>query len=199
MSYEQVIRGLSEGTARVIGQVWSAVEAGRLARADFPAVAADLIAVARIRGAAAAETAFRGYLEAAYGIPIPAATSTLAGDRARLAIAVDTILANDALDTAMQLARLAANEPLDAAASAYGDVMGRSSVVSGWRRGLDSDPCQLCRWWAREGRVFHKNHALARHPGCACHQIPVVDETTDNYQTATQAAGALRTRQRRNP
>ena len=196
MSYEDALKGLSEGTARVVEQLWAAVESGQITRTDFPAIAADLIGIARIRGAAAAETAFRGYLEAATGVPVAVSTGASLADRDRLVKAIDVVLASE-LDTAMQLIRLATNEPLDAAATAYGDALGRSRLVSGWRRGVEAGACQLCVWWAREGRVFARSHRMPRHTGCACHQIPVVDQMTDNYQTAAQTADAARKLARR--
>lgn len=191
--YEDVMKTLSAGTVRVIGQLWAQVEAGLITVADFQQVAADLVVVARTQGALAAQATLRAYLEVTFAQPVAAAAIPIAADRDRLRQAIGTILASD-LDTAMQLARLAANEPLDAAANAYADAMRQEPAVSGWRRGLDSDPCQLCRWWAREGRIFRTEHRLARHPGCACHQIPVIDVRTDNYQTARQATLAQASR-----
>ncbi len=196
MSYEATIKGLSAKTAQLVGELWQAVENGLLTRDEFTVMAADVVAVARLRGAAAAQATLRAYLEVAAG-QVLAVTGAASADRARLLTALGTILASDH-DTLMQLTRLAGNEPSDAAASAYHQAMQDSPAVSGWRRGLEGDACQLCRWWWREGRVFHKTHRMPRHTGCACHQVPVTRARTDNYQTAEQAAGAARSNERRN-
>lgn len=193
MSYEDTLTRLAEGTARVVVQLWESVQHGLIPAADFPRLAADLIALANVRGAAVAQLAFRGYLEAAYELPTPVAVTVAADDTERLHKALRTILASN-IDTVMQLTRLATNEPLNAAADAYHDEMDRSTAVSGWRRGLEGDACQLCRWWWRDGRVFRTEHRMPRHPGCSCHQIPVVNETTSNYQTERQARQAANTR-----
>lgn len=191
MSYEDVMKGLSAGTARVIGQLWAQVEAGLITVTDFTEVAADLVAVARAQGALAAQGALRAYLEATLGQAVAVAVLPAALERERILQALGTIVASD-LDTSMQLARLANNEPLDAAADAYTYAMRQEPAVSGWRRGIESGACQLCTWWARDGRVFRTEHTMPRHPGCACHQVPVINEHTDNYQTANQAAAASR-------
>lgn len=196
MSYEDLIAGLSEGTVRVVEQLWNAVEAGRLTTTDFHEIAADLIAVARQQGALAAQAALRAYLEANAATATIVAVAPSYAERARLAAAIGTILASD-LDTLMQLTRLATNEPMDAAADAYSWAMERAEGVTGWTRGLDSKACQLCRWWARDGRVWQPSHPMPRHPGCLCHQVPVIGETTTNYQTSDQATDRRRERGRR--
>lgn len=196
MSYEDVVKGLSGRTAQVIEELWQAVENGRITLDEFVAIAADLISVARVRGAMAAQATLRAYLEAASGQALVAPTAAFTPDRARLVKALGTVLASDQ-DTLMQLVRIATNEPLDAAAAAYHDAMQGTAMVSGWRRGLEGDACQLCRWWWREGRVWQKTHKMPRHPGCACHQVPVIRERTSNYQTTRQSAGALQTNRQR--
>lgn len=197
MSYEDLIAGLSQGTVRVVEQLWNAVEAGRLTTTDFHEIAADLIAVARQQGALAAQAALRAYLEANAATATIVAVAPSYAERARLAAAIGTILASDH-DTLMQLTRLATNEPMDAAADAYSWAMERAEGVTGWTRGLDAKACQLCRWWARDGRVWRPDHPMPRHPGCLCHQVPVIGETPTNRQSARQAADALASRQRRN-
>lgn len=191
-----MIAGLSQGTVRVVEQLWDAVEAGRLTTTDFHEIAADLIAVARQQGALAAQAALRAYLEANAATATIVAVAPSYAERARLAAAIGTILASDH-DTLMQLTRLATNEPMDAAADAYTWAMERAEGVTGWTRGLDSKACQLCRWWARDGRVWQPSHPMPRHPGCLCHQVPVIGETTTNYQTSDQATDRRRERGRR--
>ena len=98
---------------------------------------------------------------------------------------------------APRLIRLAFNEPVQAATFTFSEHIEKSKVVSGWRRGTEPDACQLCRWWARDGRVWEPSHAMPRHPGCTCHQVPVVNVETTNYQKARQARQAAETNQQR--
>lgn len=190
MTYEATLLKLADGTERVILQLWDAVAQGVLTVDEFRALAADLVQLANSQGAAVAQLAFRAYLEAHDRAPARVTSTTWpAGEQQRLDQALATILGSD-LDTAMQLGRLARNEPLDAAASAYQAELDASPRVSGWRRQVETDGCQLCQWWARERRVFQPSHRMPRHPGCTCHQVPVVDEQTTNYQTTRQARRA---------
>src|SRR5699024_7495195 len=103
----------------------------------------------------------------ATGQPQRAQVPPVPRDGPRLGAAVSTALAGD-LDAAMQLGRLAGNEPLDAANDAFADGMRRDKRVKGWVRGLDSDPCELCVWWWREGRIWQPDHTMPRHVGCVC-------------------------------
>lgn len=71
-------------------------------------------------------------------------------------------------DTQMRIERLARSEPLEAAQSATIEAMQRQPLVEGWTRQMDADPCQLCRWWWREGRIWPKEHPFQSHKGCNC-------------------------------
>ena len=197
MTYQQRIEQLSADAAQLVDELWQLVVDGRLDLDDFRRILADFVAASRARGAAAAQVAFRGVVEAATGAPGIITPTPVAHDRARLLTAISTIMADDAHDTLMQVKRLAANEPIQAAVDAMAAELAASDVVTGWRRGLDSDPCQLCRWWARDGRVWLADHPMPRHKGCACLQVPVVDLTTANYQNSDQATDRRRERGRR--
>lgn len=192
-----MLETLSGRTADLVVALWGLVEAGRLSVADFEELAAEIIATARQRGATAAQTVFRAMTEAHTGTPAVVRPTTNVDDVSRLRIALATIVASE-LDTVMQLTRIAANEPTQAATDAMADEIARSEIVTGWRRGLDSDPCQLCVWWAREGRVWRPEHTMPRHTGCNCHQIPVMKERTTNYQTERQHDWAIQSRIVRN-
>lgn len=191
MSYEDTLKRLSAGTVATVLQVWQAAQAGELEWRLVPELLALVVATANAQGAAVAQLAFRAYLEAHDAAPVAmaVASTSMPQDVERLTGAMRTILASD-LETEMQLTRLAANEPLDAAASAYQAELDASPRVSGWRRQLESDACQLCQWWARDGRVWRTDHQMPRHPGCTCHQLPVIDEQTSNHQTESQARRA---------
>ena len=81
---------------------------------------------------------------------------------------VTTILSELVEDVATRLARLARAEPLEAAHQGTNAAMQEQPLVEGWVRQFDADPCQLCVWWWREGRVWPKEHPMPRHKGCNC-------------------------------
>ena len=96
-------------------------------------------------------------------------------DTDRLRQAAGTVLERlDPTDLAtveMSAERLARAEAVKAAQAGYGVTMGRSKGTGGWIRQLESDACQLCEWWARDGRVWPADHIMPTHPGCTCAQV----------------------------
>lgn len=83
-------------------------------------------------------------------------------------------------DASMRLERLARAEVMSTAQTATTAAMRDQQAVEGWVRHMDDDPCQLCRWWWREGRVWPKAHPFQSHPGCNCQPKIVV---TDHIQS----------------
>lgn len=177
--YEETVRGLGDGTKRIILQLWAAVERGDLPVADFPEVAAQILAVANERGRAAAEIALNGYMTAALGTVTTPAPFAPVDDTARLVKAMATIAASD-LDTTMQLARIAVAEPLEAAARRFSEGIASHPKAAGWVRQLEPDACQLCVWWWREGRVWPKEHPFQTHKGCTCNPLPTVADEIES-------------------
>lgn len=47
--------------------------------------------------------------------------------------------------------------------------------VTGYRRGLDADPCELCQWLYKDGFVYPINRPMHKHPGCQCVPIPTTE------------------------
>lgn len=91
--------------------------------------------------------------------------------RERYSKAVATILSDGMTDQAiMRTGRLALAESMDAARAEAAELMKGQRRVAGWTRQLDSDPCELCTWWARDGRVWPALHTMPTHKGCACAQ-----------------------------
>lgn len=88
--------------------------------------------------------------------------------------AVATVMAGDELAQRARLERLARSAVARAGQDARGEAIRQAPAVAGWTRGVDSDSCQLCRWWWREGRVWPKTHHMPRHPGCTCVQVPAL-------------------------
>jgi hypothetical protein len=83
-----------------------------------------------------------------------------------------------------RLERLAGNEPLQAAQRAAGDAFTKQTPrvekpghFVGWVRQLNADACELCRWWAKDGRIWPAKYPMARHTNCACVQRIVITPT----------------------
>jgi len=76
----------------------------------------------------------------------------------------------------MQIGRTAHSEPLEAGQRATTEAMTKHPLVQGWIREFDADPCQLCTWWARDGRIWPADHPMPTHKGCNCSQRIVVAE-----------------------
>lgn len=193
---EALVRLSTEQKTR-ISAAWARFQEGALGREEFVRVATNIVLAGNVRGYALGAATVRSLIEQAVGAAEVIAVAPAARhlDETRIATALTTVLDSD-LDTLMQLSRLADNEPKQAATDGSADVLARSSRVRGWTRTLDSDACELCRWWWREGRVWQPDHPMPRHTGCTCTQTPVV-RTTDNYQTTQQKVGAAESARRR--
>lgn len=173
--YEDLVKRLGEGTAEKVLGLFAKLQAAEITEEQFVSLAADLVAGANVRGAAVSDMVIRAYLEQATGKAIAGVASVPASDPARLRKALGTILASR-LDTEMQLRRLATSEVMQSSAEAYGESFRKYPGIHGWTRGMESDACQLCQWWSRDGQVWPQEHPMPRHKGCTCHQVPVVDK-----------------------
>jgi len=168
--YQTLVGRIREDTKRKVMAAWRMYGTGQLTRAQFQQLAAAILGQAGAKAAAAADvsvslelSALNRRLEATAGV-LP--------KRRTYMDALVTILDDTDHDTIMQLERLALNAPLEAAQTAASTAISQSSA-SGWVRQMDPDPCQLCRWWWREGRVWPPDHAMPTHPGCECVSRPV--------------------------
>lgn len=145
---------------------------------DFLDTAPVMIARANLAGTHLAQAAANTLLVSAGQSTVTAAGLTVldhALDLARLSRAVDTCL--EAVETAeARLQRLAAAEPVETTQRAFGGLLDTTEAVEGWTRSLEPDACQLCQWWAREGRVWPTGHSMPTHKGCQCTQRPVLTE-----------------------
>src|SRR5699024_11600567 len=81
------------------------------------------------------------------------------------------------------LGRLALSEAVDSARAVCAEYMQGTRQVDGWVRQLDSDPCELCRWWHRDGRIWPASHTMPAHKGCACAQRWRSEEHTSELQS----------------
>ncbi|WP_304106401.1 hypothetical protein [Mycolicibacterium bacteremicum] len=141
----------------------------------FSASLAAVIAVHNAKAAALAEIAFATEATVATTTAVPVLGLPIVDDTERLAKAASTVLdvarASDVPE--LIVGRLGRAEPLNTAARTYSESVRESTLTRGWTRQMDSDPCQLCRWWWREGRIWPKQHPFQTHTGCACVPRPV--------------------------
>lgn len=198
MTYEETLGRLAQTTSDALVGLWEARLAGTITDDEFLDLAHTVLRLATRQGLEVGALSIRAHLEVATGMPQPAITPTLppADDDARLAAALQTILANrEAVEEiSTRLERIGRNEPVEAATRAASEAMQADTRVTGWTRGLESDACELCRWWHREGRVWQPTHPMPRHTGCQCHPVPAIGDTSDNAQTTKQAWAAARAR-----
>lgn len=186
--YEERLRRLAARIARAVLRLWLRVDEGNLPAAAFTDLTVGIISVGNRRGRTLARLTLRAEVEALTFTPSPVPDYPEPDDGPRLRKALDTIQ-ESGLDTEMQLERLATDEPINAATTAFSDGIREHPLIHGWVREMDSDPCELCVWWWREGRVWHPDHPMPRHTGCACRPRPTT--TRSNYQSKRQSEAAL--------
>lgn len=75
--------------------------------------------------------------------------------------------------------RLARDEPIAAAQAGYQEVLAEAGVT-GYRRALNPDACELCQWLQKShlapgGYVYPIDQPMFRHIGCRCLPEPTTD------------------------
>lgn len=178
MSYQDVLVKLSDAAGELVARLWRLVENGTITQEMFVDQCAVVVQIARRRGEHAALLSLRAAVEVHEQTPRPAADVIRPEELDRLHRALNTVLGSDQ-DTIMQLVRLATNEVLQAANAAFTEGMKQTPKVQGWSRRLESDACQLCRWWWRDGTVWPVDHVMPTHPGCTCTQKPYLGPPRD--------------------
>lgn len=175
-TYESTLRGIGSNLAAMLGALWGRHESGELTLDEFFEVAALLVVTANGQSLEVARLSVAAFIAAETGDPIPEAVPVelepWRTDPERVKRALATIAAGGAV--AGRLSRLAHAEPLDAAAKVWELFIRADKRVTGWRRQLDSDPCELCQWWAAESHKFSPTAHMPRHKGCACVQVPTI-------------------------
>lgn len=175
MSYQETLDRLSNDTEAKAQRVLDQLEAGDIDQAAAIALLAAIILVAQKRGAAVAELSFAAQVSAMSRTPTAAAGVLVGAPNIVRDVITKTVTTSRGIDeTRTRITRIAQNEPQEVAKQTYGNALQRSEKVEGWTRGLDSDPCELCVWWSRDGRVWPKDYPLAHHKGCQCTQVPVL-------------------------
>lgn len=92
----------------------------------------------------------------------------------------DPIWSAEPDNAGMRLERLARSEVFNAAQNGTNEALSSHKVKGrylGWVRQLEAGHCQLCEWWAKDGRVWPKSHRMVTHPNCNCVQRVVVTDT----------------------
>lgn len=188
MTYRDALHALSAASEKAVLEVFVRFTSGTVSRDDAVRLIAAAIAKANARAVSLADLAYAANLMLATGAPQPVVgIAPPPGDVSRLSKAADTLLSVENV-TLERVARLARVEPLDTATRTYSEAMARSGKVKGWVRDMSADPCQLCKWWWREGRVWPADHPLQHHKGCTCTQkIVRVDHVADTAKTRRTA------------
>lgn len=163
----------------------AAFDQGAISLDQLRAAIHDLLMAANVKGAASGLVSINRELWGGSKAAELGAGSKLVelyGKSPILRKSLNTIFDGPVEQLAMKLQRLAEGTGIQAAQETRGKVIRDSKAIGGWIRGLDSDPCQLCKWWSRDGRIWEKWRALQTHTGCTCYQRPV---TVKEYQEST--------------
>ncbi|MCK3768557.1 hypothetical protein MZK47_02580 [Microbacterium aerolatum] len=176
MSYQGVVGRIREDTKQKVLAAWSMYGKGYIDRDRFEQLASAILGQAGAKAATVADYAVAAEVSKMNSrLSISAGVTNIA-KRDTYRTALQTILDGDG-DVLMKLERLSLNSPLADATDAYSAALAQSGAP-GYVRQMDADPCQLCRWWWREGRVWPADHAMPYHSGCECVARPVnVDYT----------------------
>lgn len=187
--FEAIAGSLGTVAATHAANVYAAWQSGALTTAEFVATLGDTVFAAVAYGVTVGDTLGATVLDTT---PLGMMPSPV--EHARLTDAAQTLA--DDLDSADDLSprveRLAASEAVGAAQDSLRQSYEQHGVT-GYRRGLDSDPCELCSWLAKRhldplGYVYPITSPMSRHPGCCCSPIPVgtdkLPEQTDNTTKA---------------
>lgn len=173
--YETTLRTIGRTLAKWLDRLWQQYTAGELDRETFLELCGLLVTVSNAQAATLARQSFASYVAIERGAPPPAVAAEPPAyllDPRRVGRAVSTIL-SEPERAPQRLERLAMNEPIQTATSTF-QTAGREAGAQRWVRGLDANPCQLCRWWWRNGQSWPMSHTMPRHKGCACVPLPVI-------------------------
>ena len=172
MSYSEQLDTLADTVGRQLVELWEQLDAGTLERDEYVELASVLVLLGAAQAARLAELSLAAQLAAA-GVPnpLPAVVELPAAREPAIRKALtDALTSPDVTDRLYMAGR---SEPIAAAHEAWESALPkRSGVVTGYRRGLNAGACELCTWWARDGRKWPTGHPMPSHKGCLC--APVV-------------------------
>ena len=182
--FEDLLGPLSDEAERRVSVLLAAATGtdGVLTLDELVDAVASVIASSRSQARSIAlalvQEAVEESLGSSYLLSPESLTASLEGseDLTTLASVVHGILtdAEDGELSPMRLSRLARGEVTYAAHVVTQHALIAEPAVIGWTRDLEGDACQLCRWWARDGKVWRPDHTMPTHKGCTCRQLPVV-------------------------
>lgn len=176
MSYTEKVVALGARTEAKATEILRLWKAGQISKTEAIGTMSSLIAKANVKATALADASLAATLSLETGEAVPAIGVTQCSGGTILRRAIRKILNTPTTeaDMLMRVQRIARLEPIGQAARAHSKALAAQPAVEGWVRGMDADPCQLCRWWYRDGRVWPKNHPMPHHKGCTCTQIPTM-------------------------
>ncbi|OMC09230.1 hypothetical protein [Mycolicibacterium fortuitum] len=181
-AYQAATEELAAGTVRRVLAIYAAHRAGQVVVDAAAELIAEVINRANAAATSLADVFLSRQIEEAAGVPTPTVGIVPTDEVERLTGAVSTIL--DVPEPAegepdqreMRLERMARSEPLETAQAAAVNAMEHQPLVAGWVRQMDAEPCELCRWWWRDGYVWPKTKKFQSHPGCNCQPRVVLAE-----------------------
>lgn len=179
MSYAEVLDQLAGKTEADVIAVWEALAAGRIDMDEAVAAVVALVAPANATAAALADEAVAATLSVRLGGVFSPLGLSPGDEGDRLTAGALTLLtaAASTPDPVGRVGRFGRAEPLGTAQSTFGDALDvRAEYVAGWRRGLSSGACELCRWLEKDGYVYPTGRKMHHHTGCQCQQIIVTKE-----------------------
>lgn len=171
--YQTELEKLADATARAARR---AANRRNVTRATRAANVAAIVQRGNAQALALAESFTQRQLEGVTGRAVPAKGLLPVDDSERLLRAAKTILSEP--DPLARVERLGASEVLYTAQGGVQESMtGRKRSRGGylgWVRQMEADPCERCRWWSRNGRVWPPDHRMPRHHNCRCVQRVVL-------------------------
>lgn len=191
-TYQAQTEALAVSTVAAALAAYAASLDGEMPTPDAVLLIAALVNRANAAAVTLADAFVSAHVEQVTGVAAPAVGVVPVDATERLVAAVQVILVEaepkgvrrvDTPDTpvepapdrvAPRIERLARAEPLQTAQAAVIEVITEQPQVIGWRRAMDADPCELCRWWWSGGRIYKPTTVFRTHPNCNCQPEPVL-------------------------
>jgi hypothetical protein len=168
--YRDTLAGLVDDAEARTGRVYDRYADGTVGRDGFVAATTATLLAAEDRAAAVSDLALADHLQVpALGLVVAAADRAATGK----AVATLTVRLTETPNPRARALRLARGRTTGAAGKYFDIGLATHPKVAGYRRGLSSLPCQLCRWLYRGGFVYPAGQPMYRHPGCMCVPLPV--------------------------
>jgi hypothetical protein len=166
--YQAQTQGLAARTEAAVLGLYGQLTAGEIDTDTTIPLIAAVVNRANAAAVALADAWLAVQIETQARQPVPVVGVLPEDGSDRLMKGVTTILFDIVEDAVTRLARMARAEPLESSCWGTHEAMQEQPLVEGWVRQTDSDPCQLCQWWSRNGRVWPKDHRMPTHKGCNC-------------------------------